>query len=157
MQCIAGKAAAGCRRALLPGMALLVLLLGACAREPDEQALRARIDVMATALEDRQAAQFMRGVAEEFFGQDGQLDYRQLNALVRVETLRHQSLGITIGPMDITMHGERATVRFKVFARGGSGAFIPDQAGAYDVESGWKKGGEDWVVYAAKWERARGL
>jgi hypothetical protein len=135
-------------------LALLAILLAGCGREPDEQALRDRIVYMATALEERMPARFMTGVAEDFTGQQGQLDRRTLHALVRAETMRHQSLGITFGPMDITMHGERATVRFKVFARGGSGSFIPEQAGTYEVESGWKKGGDDWVVYSARWDRA---
>ncbi len=137
------------------GLALAAVLLAACAREPDEEALRARIGAMVEALEEREAGQFMRGVAEDFFGQEGQLDVRQLHALVRVETMRHRSLGITLGPMEVTMHGDRATVRFTAFASGGSGSFIPEQAGAYEVESGWKKGGDDWVVYTASWARAK--
>jgi hypothetical protein len=135
----------------------LAIAFAACSRPPDEEVLRARIAAMATALEERQAGRFMSGVADDFTGQRGQLDRRQLGALVRVETLRHQSLGISLGPMEVTMHGERATVRFKVFARGGSGSFIPQQAGVYQVESGWRKGGDDWVVYSAQWERAGSL
>jgi hypothetical protein len=133
------------------------MLLAGCAREPDEQLLRKRIAAMTAALEAREPARFMAGVDPDFVGQQGQIDRRTLNALVRAETLRHSSLGITLGPIDVTMHGERATVRFKAFTRGGSGGFIPEQAGVWEVESGWKKGGEDWIVYTARWERAGAL
>lgn len=130
-------------------LALLVVLAGCAASEP-EQRLRERIETMHQALESREPAAFMRGVAEDFGGRNG-LDRAGVHNLLRVQMLRHQSIGATFGPLGIDIVGDRATVKFTVFTTGGNG-FIPERAQPWQVTSAWRDGNDGWQLIQADWE-----
>lgn len=130
-------------------LALMVALVG-CAAPPPEQRLRERIEAMHQALEAREPAAFMRGVAEDFGGRNG-LDRAGVHNLLRAQLLRHQSIGATFGPLDIEIIGDRATVKFTVLTTGGRG-FIPERAQPWQVSSGWRDGNDGWQLIQADWE-----
>ncbi len=129
---------------------LMVLLIG-CSRSPPEERLRARIASMQDALETRNPKAFAAGIAEDFAGDSG-LDREGVRNLLRAQLLRNQQIGASLGPLDVQLHGERATVRFKVMLTGGSGGLIPDHARGWQVSSGWRDGPEDWQLIQASWE-----
>ncbi len=133
-----------------PALFALVAALAGCSASPPEQRLRERIGEMHRALEAREPAAFMRGVAEDFGGRDG-LDRNGVHNLLRMQTLRNQSIGATFGPLDIDIVGDRATVKFTVLTTGGSG-FIPERAQPWQVSSGWRDGSEGWQLIQAEWE-----
>lgn len=132
---------------------LVILGLAACSRTPPEARLRERIAEMQQALEAREVSGFMAGVAGDFAGGAG-LDRAGLRNLVRVQVLRHAAIGVTLGPLDVSLHGERATVKFSVMATGGSGGLLPDSARPWAVESHWRDGDDSWQVFHAEWEPA---
>ncbi|AKC87866.1 nuclear transport factor 2 family protein [Pseudoxanthomonas suwonensis] len=134
---------AGCLLALL-------LLLGGCSRTPPEQRLREQLASMQEALEQRQASAFMDGVAADFAG-DGGMDRAALQQIVRAQVLANARIGLTLGPAEIEVRGERATVRFSAVATGGGGRFLPDRAQAWDVTSGWRDEDGQWRLYYAEW------
>ena len=70
----------------------------------------------------------------------------------RLQVLRHAAIGVTMGPLDVRLHGERATVKFSVMATGGSGGLLPDSARPWAVESDWRDGAGGWQVFRAEWE-----
>lgn len=140
------------RRAVLAGMALLWLVTAiGCARTPPEERLRERIGEMQQAMEERSPSDFFDGVAEDFSGGSG-LDREGARNYMRAQVLRNAAIGVTLGPLDIQLHGERATVKFSVVLTGGSGGFLPDSARPWAVTTGWRDGPDGWQLISASWE-----
>ena len=135
------------------GLWLAAALVAGCAKAPAEERLRARIGQMQDAIVARDVTAFMEGVAEDFTGNQG-LDRAALHQLVRLQVMRNASVGATLGPVQVQLQGERATVNFKVVLTGGSGGLLPERAQGYDVTSGWRDGDEGWQVYNAEWNAA---
>lgn len=131
------------------------LLICACSRAPPEQALRTRIDAMSDAVQQRQVGDFMDAVAEDFVGNGG-LDRRGLQRLLQLQVLGNALIGATIGPIEVTLRDDRAEARFEVLLTGGSGRLLPERASAYRVVSGWRRDGDDWLLYSAQWEPVGG-
>lgn len=141
------------RRAAL--LALVAMLLSACARTPPEAAIRARIVAMEAAVEARDASAFLEGVAEDFSGGDGAYDRRGLRGLLAAQFLGSERVSVVLGPPQITLHGDdRATVR--VSAVVGGGRFLPERVETLSIESGWRLEDGEWRCYAARWSRGSG-
>lgn len=136
-------------------VALLVLVaamlaLAACSRTPPEQRLRAQLEAMQAALEEGSSRDFMHGVAVDFAGNDG-MDRVALQQMVRAQVLANARIGLSVGPAQVEIVGDRATVRFTAVATGGSGRFLPERAQTWEVTSGWRNEGGDWRLYYAQW------
>lgn len=130
----------------------VLLVVTGCSREPAEQRLRDTIQAMASAAESADVGDFLNGVSVDFTGNGGQYDRRQLHALLHGVTLRHRDLGITLGPLDITMHGEdRATVKVDAILTGGSGGLLPESGRHLRLDSGWREEDGDWRCITATW------
>jgi hypothetical protein len=130
---------------------LSLLALAGCSRTPPEQRLRERIGQMQEALEQREARAFMEGVAEDFAGNGG-MDRAALQQAVRAQVLANADIGLALGPAEIELQGERATVRFSAMATGGGGRLLPDRAGGWQVTSGWRDQDGQWLLYYAEWK-----
>lgn len=128
------------------------LLLGAaCSRSDPEQALRQQLAQMQAAIEARDAGALQRSLAEDFIGNEG-MDRRQARAMAMLVMQRHQSLGVTFGPLDVRMQPPgTATVGFTVMTTGGSGGLIPERMQAYTVETAWREVDGEWRLYHAAW------
>lgn len=138
-------------RVLLLGC--LVALSG-CTRTPDEQRIRNAMDAMQEALEQGRPGDFMEHVAEDFTGAGGNVDRKGLHDMLRVQVLGNARIGITRGPADIEIQGERATVRVTATFTGGDARWLPERGSVYTLTSGWRKTGGEWRCYNAQWERA---
>lgn len=138
------------RPVLLISLVLLAALVAACSRTPDETRIRAAIGAMEAAVEARQPRDFMGYVGEDFAGQDGGLDRPALHNLLRAQFLRNQAVSVLIGPIDVTLHGERASARMSVTVSGGAG-LLPERGAIYQVDTGWRRSGGDWMVVSATW------
>jgi ketosteroid isomerase-like protein len=132
---------------------LLVCLLGACSRTPDEQRIRNAIAAMQQAVKAHQPRDFMTYVSADFAGEDGSVDREGLANILRVQVLRNDEVGVILGPVDIQMQGSRATVHVTATLTGGSGGLLPEHGAIYTITSGWKKDGADWRCYNASWEQ----
>jgi hypothetical protein len=136
------------------GLTLLAcLLLVACARPPDAEAIRARIAQMAGAAEAQRVGDVMEGISGDFIG-NGELDRVQLANLVRAQLLGGNAVGVDLGAIEVDVHGERATARFTATLTDGSGRWIPDRRAMLDIETGWRREGDQWTCYNASWSRA---
>ncbi len=133
--------------------AALVLLLGACGRPADEQALRDTIAAMQTAAEERSLSGVMDHVADDFGGSHG-LDHAGLRRLLQAQFLGNQKVGVTLGPIDVEMQGERAKVSFSVLLTGSS-RYIPERGRAHEVVSGWRVVDGEWEIFFAEWDGER--
>lgn len=136
------------------GLALLsCLLLLACARQPDADAIRARIVQMAGAAEAQRVGDVLDGISGDFIG-NGELDRAQLANLVRAQLLGGNAVGVDLGVVEVDVHGERATARFTATLTDGSGRWIPDRRATLEVETGWRREGGDWTCYNARWSNS---
>jgi hypothetical protein len=129
------------------------IALAACARKPDETRIRDAIAAMQQAVQAHQPRDFMAWISADFAGQDGTVDRRELANILRVEVLSNDKVGVTLGPIDVDLQGDRATVHVVATLTGGSGGLLPEHGAIYAITSGWKRDGRDWHCYNASWEQ----
>ena len=72
-------------------------------------------------------------------------------ALAQAMFLRYRDVGVSLGPLDVDLRGEHATVRFTAALTGGAG-LLPDSAQVYDVETGWRLHDGEWRLVNAGWK-----
>jgi hypothetical protein len=139
-----------------PWIALVFLLLAAlvgCRHTPDEEQVRKAIAATAAGAEAGKARDTVEALTDDFDGNAGQLDKRSLANLVRVFALRGQTIHVLMGPTTIEPRGERMVATFTVTLTAGAGV-LPDDAGAYRVETGWRKDDGTWRCFTATWKKA---
>ena len=142
------------RRALLAGVAgaaIAAALVSACARPSPEQALRDRMDQLQSAIDGRDAGAVEDVLADDFVGNAG-MDRQGARRLAATMFLRYRQVGVRFGPVEVELHGERATARFTAVATGGSGGLLPERGQVYDVTIGWRRDGDDWRITSAEWK-----
>ncbi|PPU95327.1 hypothetical protein XpopCFBP1817_08940 [Xanthomonas populi] len=137
-------------------VALCVVALSVCTRAALEQRLRATLKKMHQAIEARGIGEAMALVAEDFVGEQ-RLDAAGLRRLTQLQMMQLQMLGnrrigVTLGPGDVQLRDDTASVRFTALLTGGSGRWLPEQAQTYQVTTSWRLQGGDWRLYHAQWE-----
>jgi hypothetical protein len=133
-------------------LAVLATLAG-CRRTPDEEQVRKAIAATVAGAEAGKASDTVEALTDDFDGNAGQLDKRSLANLVRVYALRGQAIHILMGPMNVEPRGDRMVATFTVTLTAGAGV-LPDDAGAYRVETGWRKDDGAWRCFTATWKKA---
>lgn len=108
---------------------------------------------MQHALESHDLHGFTAYVSSDFTGNEGTVDRDGLTNLLRLEVLRNDSIGVTLGPIDVELQGDRAVVNVTATLTGGPGSLIPEHAAVYAIRSGWKRDGSDWRCFNATWEQ----
>ncbi|MEX1828824.1 hypothetical protein [Luteibacter sp. CQ10] len=135
----------------------LVLMIAAglagCHRTADEAQVREAIAASLSAAEAGHAGDAVNALSDGFDGNVGQLDKRGLGNLIRVLAFRGRKIHALTGPVSVERRGERMIATFTVTLAAGSG-LLPDDAGAYRVESGWRKEDGEWRCFTATWSRA---
>lgn len=135
------------------GLVLLLAMAG-CARPSDEQQIRDAMSEMQSAMESGDPGGFMRHVADDFVGGSGDFDREALHNLLRAQVLANSRISISAGPLDVELHGDRATATLSVTMLGGSGRWIPERGSVHMITSGWRKHDGDWQCISAQWERS---
>lgn len=125
-------------------------MLSACSREAPEQALRKTIADMQAAVEAHDADALFEPVAEDFAG-SGDMDRQAFRRYVTLSGLSHRNIGVQLGPMDVKLFDQRATVSFTAALSGGAG-WLPERAQIYQVETGWRLESGEWKLISAKWK-----
>ena len=143
------------RRRWLRSMALLFALcllpvFAGCHHEPPEQALRNTIAGMQAAVQAHDTDALVDPVAPDFSGQDN-MDARQFRRYVTLIMLQNRQVGVQLGPLDVKLFGDRATVGFTAATSGG-GNWLPEHAQVYRVDTGWRLDGSHWKLISAKWQ-----
>ena len=127
-------------------------LLAACRATPPEEALRSAVAQLEAGMEARDADALGDVLADDFAGPDG-MDRRAALRMARLTFLRQRDVGVALGPLEVTLLEDHATVRFTAALTGGSGGWLPDSGSLYRVETGWRREGGDWLMTSARWER----
>ena len=138
---------------VLAVIALFALVLSGCRHTPDEQLVREAIAAVAQAAEAGAASEVSAPLSDDFDGNAGELDRRELTNMVRLLALRGEHIGVTMGPVSIEHRGERMVATFTVTLTSG-GKLLPDQLGLYQVESAWRKDDGKWRCYTASWKHS---
>jgi hypothetical protein len=125
----------------------------ACSRSTDEERIRAAISGMQVAMEAGQPGDFMEHVGTDFTGAGGDMDRERLHNLLRAQVLANARIGVTVGPIDVQLQGERATVTFDLALSGGNQRWLPERAGTWRIVSGWREESGQWRCINAQWER----
>ncbi len=128
----------------------LVAALSACHHTPSEQALRDTIAGFEQAIEKRDSAGLRDVLSEDFIGPDG-LDRDGARRMAQVLFLRNRNVGMGLGPLDVAVQGDHATVHCTAVATGSSGGLLPDSGRIYDVTTGWRREKEDWRLTSIEW------
>ena len=149
----AGRGAAVARAGAIAAAGIVLALVMGCARPAPEEALRNAVAGVQQSIEERDAGALRRYLAADFIGPNG-MDRDQARRTAALYMMQHQSVGLTMGPMDIDLQEPHATVRFSAALTGGSGRLLRDRANLYQVETGWRMEGGDWKITSAKWTRA---
>jgi len=133
-------------------LAIVAVLLLGCTRTAPEQALRESISALQEAVEQRDASAVRGWLAEDFVGPGG-MDRDGARRLAALTFLGRREVGVTLGPLDLSVQPEHATVRFTVALTGSSGGVLPDAGQVYDVETGWRMEEGEWRLTSARWSR----
>ena len=128
----------------------LGLAIAACARTPDDQAIRGAIAETAAAIEARRGSDVLDIVSADFIGNDG-IDRDGLRDLLRARLLAANAVGVHVGSVDVDVRGDRAIARFDAVITDTSGRWIPDRMETLHFETGWRREGRDWHCYNANW------
>jgi len=129
---------------------ILLFFFAGCGKTPDEVLLRQNITDMQTALEQRQAGEFLQYIAEDYQDNYGQ-DIKSLKRLLLANFIRHSNINTFINNIEITISGGTATITFTATLTGGQG-LIPDSGRIYTATTKWRKQSSDWLLFSARWE-----
>lgn len=126
-------------------------VLAGCSAPPDEAALRDRIAGLQAAVEARDADTLLDAVDPEFGGPEG-MDRDGLRRYATLMLLRQQNVGVVVGPVEVALHGDRASASFDAVVSG-SNRFLPEGVEARRVETVWRRDGDEWVLVSADWSK----
>ncbi len=132
---------------------MLVPVLAACQRTPDEQQVRRAIAAGAEAAEATDAGDFGVFISEDFDGNRGAFDRRRLLAMLHLMRLRGERVTVVMGPVSLERLGKRYVATFTVTLGSGHSRLLPEHLGMYRVTSAWRLEDGDWRCYSAHWER----
>ncbi|WP_430389742.1 hypothetical protein [Dyella sp. 20L07] len=140
------------KKLLINPLLCVALLMGvaACHRTPDESRVRQGIDAAKQAAEHADASSLGGVLSDDFDGNGGALDRRQILALLRAAAFRGETIHALTGPVEIEPRGDRYVAHFTVTLTSG-GTLLPSQMGVYKVETAWRKDGREWRCYSATW------
>ena len=105
---------------------------------------------MQAAIETHDIDALFEPVGEAFAGPEG-MDRQAFRRYATLLTLQNRNIGLQLGPQEIQILGERATVNFTAAVSGGE-RWLPERAQVYRVETGWRLDGDQWVLISARWQ-----
>ncbi|WP_345779543.1 hypothetical protein [Dyella sedimenti] len=135
---------------LLFGGALAMGLAG-CHRTPDESRVRQGVEAASLAAEHADASALGDVLSDDFEGNDGTAERRQLLGLLRAAAFRGETIHALVGPVEVEARGDRYVTRFTVTLTSG-GKLFPAKIGVYKVEAAWRREGREWHCYTATWK-----
>jgi hypothetical protein len=126
------------------------LLFAGCARTLPEERLRDTIGEAQAAIGQRKVSALDDVLADDFIGPGG-LDRSGARRMAQAMFLRYRDVGVTLGPLDVDVREQHASVRFTAALTGGAG-MLPDSGQVYDVETGWRLDDGEWRLVNASWK-----
>jgi hypothetical protein len=147
-----GRPSMGKKWLILLICSLFAVTLGGCRHAPDETLVRQGIESAADAASHASASGLGDVLTEDFDGNAGATDRRQLLSLLHAAAFRGDTIHALVGPVSVEPRGDRYVASFTVTLTSG-GKLLPAQIGVYKVETAWRRDGREWRCYSATWEQ----
>lgn len=132
--------------------AVLASGLAACRRAPDEVRIRQSIEAARTAAAEVDAGGLTDVLSEDFDGNAGAMNRKDLGNLLRLANFRGETVHAVLGPIEVEPRGDRYVARFTV-TLGSGGKLFPAELGMFKVETGWRREGREWRCFTASWQQ----
>ena len=132
------------------GLAVL-LTFAACSRPPDEERIREAIRTMQAAAEAHNASGVLDFIAEDFTGNNGEVDRDGLLQLLKLQLLNAGAFAAEARGISIDVDEDRATAKFDLVVSDRSRRWLPSGGETYKVVTGWRREGSRWICYNATW------
>ena len=130
---------------------VFLILLTGCSKPPAEVRIRAAIDAMVEAVEQKRTGEFMDYVAPDFVGSGDVPDRMDVERLLRFHQLRNKNIGVNLRSVEVEVRDDRATVSFNALLTG-SENWLPERGRDYAFVTGWRLEAGDWKLINAQWE-----
>jgi ketosteroid isomerase-like protein len=130
--------------------ALAAVIAAGCGRSDPERELRATIDAMARAIENREPAAFLEAMADDFSRESGAFGKQDAKRTLVAAILRNEKINVSAAVTEVRIDGDRAFARVRVVATGGAG-LLPERGQTWDFESAWRRERGQWKVFNADW------
>lgn len=131
----------------------IFLFLVACDKTPDEEQIAQNIAAMKEAVELKNFAGIKKHLHKDFIANE-RLNVREVNQLLKMYSMQHKNIGVTILATETTMDStfsDRAETTMSAVVTGASGR-LPSDGSVRTVKLAWVKQSGDWLVRKAKWE-----
>lgn len=131
--------------------AVLLALAGCSEPQGSEAQVRAQLEKLAHAVEDRDPGDVYALLAPDFSGPSG-MDRDRARAYASVMMRRYTDMGVhwTVDEMDI--QDDRARVLVSVVLTGNAGGRgFGGRGRLMDVETGWRYTDGEWLLVSARW------
>jgi hypothetical protein len=139
-------------RLVLTALVALISLHG-CKRNTAEEAIRANIAQIETAVEQRDAGEVTGFLADAFLA-NGQMDRRALHRMMAGYFLRFKNIRVLVSAVEIEINPYdpvRASMSARVAVLGLDG-LLPEDGNVYQVTGEWRFDRGDWLLYSFDWE-----
>jgi len=133
---------------------VVMLYLVACGKTPDEEIIAQHIATMQEAVEGKDFSAIKNHLHESFIA-NKRLDAKEVNQLLRMYSMQHRNIGVSIVSSKTTMDPtfeDRAETIMSVVVTGSSGG-LPEDGSVRTVKLTWIKQSGDWQVIRAEWEQ----
>lgn len=132
-------------------VSLAALLAVACSRPPDEERIRDAIQAMQAAAEAHDATGVLQFIAEDFIGNNGDVDRDGLLQFLKLQLLRAGAFAADARGIAIEVDEDRASAKFDLVVSDRSRRWLPSGSETYKVLTGWRREGSRWICYSATW------
>ena len=138
-------------------MILLLLLVGGCSKETEEDKVKKIVTSVQQAAEEKKIGAVLEHISRTYRDPRGN-DYNGIKGLLAFYYFRHQKVSAYMPNIDIVVTGSTAKAIFQAILTGRgtgetAGGILPESLGAYNFEVLLSKEDGQWKVMSAKWER----
>ncbi|MDX1736368.1 MAG: hypothetical protein R3228_18465 [Halioglobus sp.] len=130
------------------------LILAGCARPDDEEQIARNLAAIEEAVERKDFSAIEQYLHSSFVANE-KMGVEEVGQLLRLYSLRHRRLGVTIVDSSTTMHADlpdRANSVVSVILTGSSG-LLPSDGSIRRVDVEWVEQSGDWMIRKASWRQ----
>ncbi|MGH6623205.1 MAG: hypothetical protein ACREBN_04500 [Burkholderiaceae bacterium] len=106
---------------------------------------------MAEAIEQQRIGDFLDSVADDFTRESGSFGKQDTRRILAGAMLRNERIRLSAVVTDVRIEGERAVVKLRAIATGGSSGLLPERGQTWDIESAWRREKGRWILFNAEW------
>lgn len=136
--------------ASLAGFVQLGFMQG-CSQRDDEALVRASVDSIIKAVENKERRAIREHLAKDFLAQrnHGKAD---IERIMLVYFRQNPKISIYRMEEDVQINGDRADVSLVVTVTGANN-LLPERVGSYQVDMLWRKYDDEWLLSRLNWQR----